>query len=135
MENIEQSTTTETQTETQNTSEQQNDSNWLQQEADNLKQNSNFDGEQLPSLNFESNKITKFTVNFSEKFKTWEDSKNGNVKALIPVNHMEDNKILWLNMKNPLYMKIVMQGLEGKKNFSVLQTGQQKETIYTIVED
>lgn len=108
--------------------------NWLQEEAEQLKSNQ-FDGEKLPAMIFEENKNVTFKVDFSEKFEQWTDSTNGNVKAIIPVEHKGEKKILWLNMKNPLYTQLVIKGLEGTTEFKVLQVGSKKDTRYVIVED
>ena len=109
--------------------------NWLQEEAEKINQTQKFDGEKLPSLQFEENKIVEFKVDFSEKFKEYTDIGNKVTKAIIPVEHNGENKILWLNKKNPLYAEIILKGKEGITEFKVLQTGNKANTKYNLVED
>lgn len=108
--------------------------NWLDEEAKNTQSNADF-GEKLPALTLESGKITKFTVDFSQPFKKWSKTENGEskTKAIIPVTHKEEKKILWLNVKNPLYAQIIELGRTGQTEFRVSTTGTQGETRYTIV--
>lgn len=109
--------------------------NWLEEEAKTLNTNaSNPTGEILPSLKLESGKITKFKVDFSNKFNSW-TSPDGVVKAIIPVEHKGEKKNLWLNKKNPLYQDIVKRGSNGQVEFAVSTVGSQKDTKYTIVEE
>jgi hypothetical protein len=110
------------------------ETNWLEEEAKNLQTNTNPTGEILPSLKLESGKITKFKVDFSNKFNSW-TSPDGVVKAIIPVEHKGERKNLWLNKKNPLYHDIVSRGAKGQTEFAVSTTGNQKDTKYTIVEE
>jgi len=109
--------------------------NWLENEAQELNQQTSFDGEKLPALQFEENKIVKFTVDFSEKFHEYHDDANKCVKAIIPVSHNGDKKILWLNKKNPLYKDLVLGGKDGKTEFSVIQVGNKANTKYNLVEN
>jgi hypothetical protein len=75
---------------------------WILEENEQLDQQSAFTGDKLPALQFEENKIVKFTIDFSEKFAEYDDKANKCVKAIIPVTHDGIKKILWLNKKNPL---------------------------------
>jgi len=108
---------------------------WILKENEQLDQATNFDGEKLPALQFEENKVVSFTVDFSEEFRVYEDKENKATKAIIPVTHKEEKKILWLNKKNPLYREIVNKGVSGITEFKVLQTGNKANTKYNLVED
>jgi len=109
--------------------------NWLDKEAEELNKQASFDGEKLPSLQFEENKVVKFKIDFSEPFKEFTDEANKCVKAIIPVEHKGEKKILWLNKKNPLYKDLIHKGKEGITEFAVSQTGKQANTKYFLVEE
>ena len=109
--------------------------NWLEDEAQTLNEQKAFDGEKLPALQFEENKIVKFKVDFSEKFNVYNDTENKVIKAIIPVEHNGEKKILWLNKKNPLYSELILKGKEGISEFSVIQVGNKANTKYNLVED
>lgn len=109
--------------------------NWLKEEQSNLNTTTTPTGEILPSLKLESGKITKFKVDFTNKFNTWTDSASNVVKAIIPVTHKDERKNLWLNKKNPLYGELIRRGASGQTEFSVSTTGTQKDTKYQIVEE
>jgi len=117
---------TETQTQT---------NDWLKEEADTLNTQTQFDGEKLPAIQFEEDKVTEFEVDFSEKFNKWEDTENKTRKAIIPVKQGEEKKILWLNVKNPLYSELIKKGAEGVTSFKVMQTGSKKNTKYNLVKE
>lgn len=108
--------------------------NWLKEEiASPTMDNPNY--VRKPALKLEEGKIVSFTVDFTEKFRKKEDTKDGKTKiqAIIPVIHKGEEKILWLNVKNPLYQQICKLGLEGQTTFKVSTTGTQSNTRYTIV--
>lgn len=107
--------------------------NWLNEEFDELDKQTNFEGEKLPSLQFEENKVVKFVIDFSEKFQQYHDEPNKCVKAIIPVTHDGEKKILWLNKKNPLYKDLIHKGKDGQTEFSVIQTGSKANTKYSLV--
>jgi hypothetical protein len=115
-------------TQTQNT-------NWLQEEAETLKENA-FDGERKPSLKLEENKIVEMTIDFSSPFQKWEDREESKVtiKKIIPVKVGEVELVWWLNIKNPIYGEIIKLGAEGQTVFKVIQTGNAKTTKYNLVE-
>lgn len=108
--------------------------NWLTEELENTKQTS-FDGEKKPALKLEENKIVELTVDFTNPFEKWVDDENNSVKKIIPVKVGEVDFVWWLNVKNPIYHKIIEQGVSGQTVFKVLQTGSQKNTKYTLVEE
>ena len=108
--------------------------NWLQEEAEALKENA-FDGERKPALKLEENKIVTMTIDFSEPFQKWTDSENGAVKKIIPVKVGEAELVWWLNVKNPIYGEIIKKGSEGQTVFKVMQTGNAKTTKYNLVEE
>ncbi len=111
------------------------ETNWLDEEADTLNSQTDYDGEKLPALKFEENKVTSFSVDFSEPFRKWNDVANNTKKAIIPVTSKGDKMVLWLNVKNPLYAEIVLAGKDGQTNFKVMQTGNQKDTKYNLVKE
>ena len=116
------------------TNEKIPETTWLEEEAKNLQTPQTPTGEILPSLKLESGKITKFKVDFSNKFNSW-TSPDGVVKAIIPVEHKGEKKNLWLNKKNPLYSDIVKRGTNGQTEFAVSTVGSQKDTKYTVVDE
>ena len=107
---------------------------WLEEEAKNLQTPQTSSDEILPSLKLESGKITKFKVDFSNKFNTW-TSPEGVVKAIIPVDHKGEKKNLWVNKRNPIYSELVRRGAKGQNEFAVSTTGSQKDTKYQVVEE
>ncbi len=115
--------------------EQTNANDWLTNEAEELNKQTTFDGEKLPSLQFEENKVTAFTVDFSAPFSEWADTENKSTKAIIPVSQGEVKLNLWLNKKNPLYKDLIHAGKEGQTDFKVMQIGNQKNTKYNLVQE
>ena len=109
-----------------------NTANWLDEEIKNTHSGS-ITGERLPTLKLEPNKITKFTIDFSNPFNKWSDGKI--TKAIIPVTHKGERKNIWINIKNPLYGQIIQKGKTGQTEFAISTTGTQSETRYTIVEE
>jgi len=108
---------------------------WLKKEAEQINVHEDYD--ELPSLQFEENKITTFDVDFSEPFNKW-TGKQGNkdvTKAIIPVVEKNEKKNLWLNVRNPLYGDIVKRGANGQKTFKVMQIGNKADTKYNVVEE
>jgi len=116
------------------TTEEQTDVNWLAKELEQVKETS-FDGERKPALKLEENKITTMTIDFTNPFENWKDTENNSVKKIIPVTVGAVEFVWWLNVKNPIYHKIIELGVSGQTEFKVLQTGSQKNTKYTLVED
>jgi len=103
---------------------------WIQKELDDIKK----EREEMPTLKFEEGVQTSFEVVFEDPFKTWIDSANDTIKKILPVIHEKEKKNLWLNTKNPLYQQILEKGNEGQRQFTVVRSGQQKQTRYTLVE-
>jgi len=120
-------------TEEQTQTKEQKSTNWLKDEVDKLP--SGFDGEKVPPMKFETGKITTITIGFGEPFREWVDSSNGVIKKMIPVIHKGENKLLWLNVKNPLYSELCKRGLAGQVVFKISTTGSQAETRYSVVEE
>jgi len=108
---------------------------WLKEEAEQINVHEDYD--ELPSLQFEENKITTFDVDFSEPFNKWtgKQGKNDVTKAIIPVIEKNEKKNLWLNVRNPLYSDIVKRGANGQRTFKVMQIGNKADTKYNIVEE
>ena len=110
--------------------------NWLDNEIKEIENNKTSDFPQLPSLKFAENEIIEFDVDFSNPFKRFNgtDMKGKPVvKAIIPVKHNNEQKVLWLNLLNPIYKDLIRLGREGKTHFKVLQTGKQEKTKYVLV--
>ena len=112
--------------------EEQNN-NWLKDELAKMK-------EQAPTadypeaLEFPEGKITTFTVDFSKEFVKWQG--DDVVKKIIPVTDVSGTpKVIWLNVRNPLYKQILEAGEKGQKLFKVLRTGEKKATRYAIIKD
>lgn len=114
--------------------EQKNTTNWLQQEAEELKDTA-FDGERLPALKLEENKIAEIEVDFSKPFETYQDTENESIKKIIPITLKGEKLVWWLNVRNPVYNQIVQKGIQGQKMFKILQTGTQKNTRYSLIEE
>jgi hypothetical protein len=110
----------------------ENINNWLDEELKELNSNSVI-GEKLPALKLETGKIIEFTVDFSQPFQKWDDVQTKTKKALVSVTHKGEKKILWLNVKNPLYGELCNAGKKGQTTFKVSTTGTQKDTKYNIV--
>ena len=123
----------EQKTETTQTIEEK-DINWLDEELKIVKETS-FDGERKPALQLEENKTITITIDFSKPFEKWIDTENDAVKKIIPVRVGEVDLVWWLNVKNPIYHKIIELGSKGQTIFKVLQTGNKKATKYILVED
>jgi len=107
---------------------------WLKQEQAAIEADKP-DGDYPDALIFEEGKLTTFTVDFSTEFKRWE-SPDGVIKKIIPVKDINnEDKVVWLNVKNPLYAEVVTRGLKGQTKFKVLRSGQKKATRYTVVDE
>jgi hypothetical protein len=113
---------------------EQENTNWLTKELEEINSKGTFTGERLPALKLESGKITTFkVVDLDKPFGEWKDD-NG-IKAIINVEHKGEKKTLWLNKRNPLYKEVVQKLRTGVTEFKVSTTGVQKETRYTLVEE
>jgi len=108
---------------------------WLNKEAEEVNKQTTFDGEKLPALQFEENKIVSFSVDFSKQFEEYNDHENKVIKAIIPVSENGESKILWLNKKNPLYKDLILAGKDGKADFKVMQVGSKANTKYNLVKE
>jgi len=87
-------------------------------------------------LKLEENKVTEITIDFSKPFDKWQgQNANGTdvTKAKIPIIHLSENKIWWLNVFNPIYREIITAGKSGQSTFKILQTGTQDKTKYVMV--
>lgn len=114
--------------------ETQTSIDWLQKELNTINSSAPTSYEPLPALILENGKSVDFKIDFSKQFKTFFDKKNDTTKAIIPVEHKGERKILWLNIKNPLYRELLEKGSRGQTDFSVVTTGTQANTRYNIVE-
>lgn len=110
---------------------EQTNLNWLEEESKQL--NSGFEGEKLPALKLEPNKVVEIEVDFTKPFQKWNDTIHKSVKAIIPVSSNSTKLNFWLNVKNPLYGQIVQAGKEGKSKLKIIQTGSKQDTRYSLV--
>jgi len=106
--------------------------NWLQNEKDNLNE-LNHTTERLEGMRFEENIVTTIIVDFDKPFEKWVDQENKAVKKLVPVIHEGTKKMWWLNTANPIYAELLKKGLEGKREFKIMRTGQKRATRYIFV--
>lgn len=112
--------------------------NWLTDEAEELKKNAPADYEKLPSLKLEENKIAEIEIDFAHPFQEWSgETKAGApiTKKIIPVTCKGEKMNFWLNVKNPIYRKIIELGNNGQTKFKIQQQGKQAETKYVLLED
>ena len=120
---------------------EQNDikmTNWLEEEAETIKQMSPPAGDKKPALKLVENKITTIDIDFSKPFNKWTGTtaKGKNVtKAIIPIKLGAVEHNWWLNVTNPIYKEIITRGSKGQKTFKIFQIGNQADTKYTLVED
>lgn len=76
------------------------------------------------------------TIDFSEPFRKWVDPADAKVvKKIVPVKVGEVELVWWLNVKNPIYGEIINKGSEGQTVFKIMQTGNQANTKYNLVEE
>lgn len=110
---------------------------WLEEESEVLAMNQPPKFEQLPALKLVENKITEIEIDFSKPFqKHTIKSMNGLsvIKAIIPCKVGAENKIWWMNIKNPVYKEIIDFGKKGKTKFKIFQVGNQNKTQYKLVD-
>lgn len=113
-------------------------SEWLEEEAEIIKQRTPLQGDKIPALKFAENKITELNIDFSKPFNKWTGvSQKGKpiTKAIIPCTVGSEKKNWWCNVENPIYGIIISRGLRGQTKFRIFQTGNQDKTKYTLVED
>ena len=113
---------------------QEEQPNWMEQELKEIEQNKPT-GEFPEALQLEEGKVTEFEVVFDKEFEKWIDANTGMVKKIIPVKHGGADKVLWMNVANPLYKDIIELGMKGQKVFKVMRTGQAKATRYNLVKN
>ena len=106
---------------------------WMKQELEELEKNKP-EGEYPEALQLEEGKVTEFEIEFGKEFEKWE-SEDGIIKKIIPVVHGGQQKVLWVNVKNPLYRQLIEAGSTGQRTFKVMRTGQKKATRYTLVKE
>lgn len=106
---------------------------WLAQEQAELDQNRA--EHTTPALTLEEGKITTFEVDFSKPFEKWIEPETGVVKKIIPVKYNGEERVLWLNTRNPLYSQIITAGTNGQFIFKVMRTGVKNQTRYALVKE
>jgi len=91
--------------------------------------------DQLPSLSKDwlGGQILTIDVDFAKPFQKWIDDEKGTVKRIIPVMHNGMRKNFWLNVRNPIYSKILMLGKTGQTKIKLIKTGAGKNTKYDVV--
>ena len=112
------------------------ETNWLTEEAKNF--SNTFDGEKLPALKLEENKVTTISIATAKPFERWDDHENKSVKKIIPCMVDGQEYVWWLNCKNPIYSKIVTQAAQVYPEplvIKVLQTGSKQATRYNIIDE
>ena len=91
---------------------------------------------EFPALKLEEGKITVFEVDFSKPFDEWVEPETGTVKKIIPVIHDGEQKVFWLNTRNPLYGEMLKAYKElGQNLFKVMRTGTAKDTKFNMVKE
>ena len=105
---------------------------WEQELAKPKSQSENFD--QTGAMKLESGKTTKFTLDLSRTIKEW-TADDGTIKKIIPVTFKGEPKVLFVNVKNPLYSQLLERVKAGKLEVSVSTTGSAKQTRYSIMEE
>lgn len=113
-------------------SQNNNITNWLAEENNQIL-SSTANIEKLPSLKLSPNVVTEIKVDFSKPFEKWVDEEMKITKKIIPVTSNGVKMNFWLNVKNPLYSELIKEGLQGKTEFKILQTGTQANTKYVLV--
>lgn len=113
---------------------EQADLNWLENEATNVQQQTDY--EDIPSMKFVEKKIIEVVVDFAKPFEKWTGEQSGKsvTKAIIPVMYQGQKRNWWLNVRNPVYRELILAGAKGQSIFKILQTGSQAGTRYSIVE-
>ena len=107
---------------------------WMKAELQQLNENKP-EGNYPDALTLEEGKITEFDVNFEKEFEKWIDPQTGTVKKIIPVKHKGKDMVLWLSTRNPLYRQLMEAGMDGRRNFKIMRTGQAKQTRYTLLKE
>lgn len=90
--------------------------------------------EKKEALKLESGKITKFTIDLSTTVKEW-TAEDGTLKKIIPVLFKGEKRVIFLNVKNPLYAQIKDKIRNKQLDIAVSTTGTAKQTRYAIVEE
>ena len=112
--------------------EEQKSINWLDEELQSS--NAPLPYEKRPALKLLPNKVVDLEVDFSKAFYKYEDKIHKSWKAVIPVTINNEKLYWWVNIKNPIYRTICEKGKAGINRFKVVQTGNQAETRYNLVE-
>ena len=121
--------------EEQKIEEQKVDLNWLNEEIEETKTQA-FDGERKPAFKLEEGKIFEIDIDFSKPFDKWVDpNDNTSIKKILPVKYKGEDKVWWLNVKNPIYQQILLAGKQGQTKFKVTQTGTGKNTKYSLLKE
>jgi len=111
---------------------------WIDEELKNISAGSP-EIERLPTLKFEDGKVVEILVDASKPFQKWTGTAKGSTKdvtkAIIPCTVKGVKMNFWVNIKNPIYGKIMLKIKEGTFSFNIIQTGTQAETRYTIMKD
>lgn len=90
--------------------------------------------ETTDALKLESGKITKFTIDLTRGVKEW-TADDGTLKKIIPVISKGEKKVVFLNVKNPLWSQLKEKIRKNQLDISISTTGSAKQTRYTIMEE
>jgi len=90
--------------------------------------------EQTDAIKLESGKITKLTIDLSRPVKEW-TAEDGTLKKIIPILFKGEKKVVFLNVKNPLWSQIKEKIRKNQLELSISTTGSAKQTRYAIVEE
>lgn len=107
--------------------------NWIAEELEqHLNSTTTYD--KKPALKLETGTMTKVIVDFSQPFKKWTDEKE-RTKAIIPCKVGGVDHVWWLNIRNPVYFKILLANKSsGQTEFDIVTTGTQDQTKYEIIQ-
>ena len=113
---------------------EQNQTNWMQTELNEAKQNTNLTGDRKEALKIEDKQMVEVDINFSKPFDKWIDPNNTKtIRKIIPVRCNGKDMNFWLNPANPIYREILEAGQKGQTHFKIMRTGIAKATRYVLV--
>lgn len=112
---------------------------WLEEALKEMDKNTEY--EKKESLKLAQDAPTNFVVSIDQEWRKWQETRDGKIKfsKIIPVVHDGEEKVFWLNVKNPVYTQLLDMAKkareEGRMDFPVciFKTGTQQDTKYTIV--
>jgi hypothetical protein len=108
--------------------------NWLEQEEATFPE---MPSELTPSLKLQTEgQPYTIIIDFSQPFDKRPDKfHEGLTKAKIPCTYEGQQRIFWLNIKNPIYKDIIRAGRAGQTVFNIVRTGSEAKTRYILLRD